>query len=94
MEFWNSVHKIVHTNLRFWRKLSELLTVIGTENCSKCMMTKVKLDKKNIEYKYRYYSDLSNREQDSIDALARKCNIMSFPIVLDEDFNIVDVNNL
>jgi hypothetical protein len=57
-------------------------------------MAKVKLDKIGIEYKYRYYSDLSGREMDAIDAIARENLITSFPIVLDENHNLVDINSL
>jgi glutaredoxin len=68
--------------------------VVGTIGCSKCDQVKFKLNQKKIEYEYKLFTDLNNREQDSIQAIARENDITSFPIILDENNIIVDINTI
>ncbi len=59
-----------------------MLLVIGTENCSKCLMTKNILDSKGIEYTYQLLNSLSKHEQDIYLDMAQKAKQMSMPLII------------
>ncbi len=59
-----------------------MLLVIGTENCSKCLMTKNILDSKGIEYTYQLLNSLSKHEQDIYLDMAQKVKQMSMPLII------------
>jgi glutaredoxin len=59
-----------------------MVTIIGTENCSKCSMIKGLLDNKNINYEYKLFESLSNIEKNNFIELANKNNQVNFPLII------------
>jgi glutaredoxin len=57
------------------------IEIIGTKNCSKCIMVKKILDKKNIEYSYCNIEDLSLQEQEEKKEIAKKEGVLTFPLI-------------
>lgn len=62
-----------------------MVLVIGTENCSKCLMTKNILDSRDIDYEYRLLSEFSKQEQDMYMNMAKEAKMMNFPIILQDE---------
>ena len=62
-----------------------MVLVIGTENCSRCNMTKTILTNKKIEFEYILLNFLTPEEQKKCLDIAEKNNQMSFPLIFKDD---------
>lgn len=62
-----------------------MILVIGTENCSRCNMTKTILTNKKIEFEYKLLDSLSLEEQKKYLNVAQENGQMSFPIIFKND---------
>lgn len=62
-----------------------MILVIGTENCSRCNMTKTILTNKNIEFEYKLIDSLPKEDQEKYLNIAQKNNQMSFPIIFQDN---------
>ncbi len=62
-----------------------MLLIIGTQNCSKCKMTKSILDKKGIEYTYKLNEELTNEEFFNYMEQARNKRLMNFPLIIKDE---------
>jgi glutaredoxin len=70
-----------------------MLTIIGTQGCTRCMQTKTYLDNKNIEYEYKLITDFNEKEQDEIIDKAMKLGLAEFPIII-KDNDIVRLEDI
>ena len=62
-----------------------MILVIGSQNCSRCGMTKLVLDNKKVEYKYVMLDDLQKEEQDKYMKMASDAGMMNFPIIIKDN---------
>ena len=62
-----------------------MLLIIGSQNCSKCKMTKSILDKKNIEYTYKLNNEISQEEFNIYMDKARIKGLMNFPLIIKDE---------
>jgi glutaredoxin len=62
-----------------------MVTVIGTENCSRCKMVKDILTNKGIEFNYILFSSLSEDDKQKYLLMAAENKYASFPIILKDD---------
>jgi len=58
-----------------------MILVIGTENCSRCNMTKNILNNKSMEYEYKLINSLSLEEQNKYLEIAKNNGQMSYPMI-------------
>jgi len=70
-----------------------MLKVIGTNNCSKCLMVKNILNNKQIEYEYSNINDYTQEEQDLFLIKAKEVNITQFPLIFKEN-EIIDISQI
>ena len=68
-----------------------MIELIGTSGCSRCLMVKSILAKRNINYTYTLFEDLTQNEQSRYMELAE--NQLTFPLILKEN-NIIDIKDL
>ena len=68
-----------------------MIKVIGTENCSRCEMTKQILKQNNIEFKYSLFSELDNQLEIRKEAMSK--GMINFPIVL-KDGEMVELQEV
>ena len=68
-----------------------MIKVIGTENCSRCEMTKLILTQNNIEFEYDLFSNLDNQLEIRKQAMAK--GMLNFPIVL-KDGEMVELQEV
>lgn len=66
-----------------------MILVIGTQNCSKCSMTKAILDKKNIEYEYKLSDEIPEVEFNTYMGKAKTKGLMNFPLIVRDEEIIV-----
>jgi glutaredoxin len=59
--------------------------VIGTEFCSRCKGTKLRLDSLGIEYEYKLMSELSQEDQDKYTKMAEDCKMKGFPLIVKDN---------
>jgi glutaredoxin len=59
-----------------------MIKVLGTNNCSRCEMTKTILINKNIEFEYNIITDLPSDLQSEYMSKAREIGQMSFPLII------------
>jgi len=62
-----------------------MLQIIGTQNCSRCKMTKSILDQKGIEYTYKLNSEISQDEFNLYMDKARVKGLMNFPLIIKDE---------
>ena len=62
-----------------------MILVIGSENCSKCKMTKTILENKKVNFEYKLLESLSLEEQKKYINMAQKANQMSMPIIVKDN---------
>jgi glutaredoxin len=62
-----------------------MIKLIGTENCSKCIITKQILDRKGIEYEYLLLDELSKEEQSAYLVTARRSGYATMPLIIKDD---------
>lgn len=70
-----------------------MLLIIGTENCSKCKMTKSILDNKNIDYIYKLNNEISKDEFNKYIEKAKIKGLMNFPLIV-RDEEIIMLNDI
>jgi glutaredoxin len=70
-----------------------VLLIIGTENCSKCKMTKSILDNKNIDYIYKLNNEISKDEFNKYIEKAKIKGLMNFPLIV-RDEEIIMLNDI
>ncbi|MCE5220018.1 MAG: hypothetical protein LLF98_01820 [Clostridium sp.] len=70
-----------------------MILIIGTQNCSRCNMTKTILDKKNIEYTYKLSNDISKEELNEYMKKARIKGLLNFPLIIKND-EIIEVQEI
>jgi len=70
-----------------------MIKVIGTNNCSKCLMVKKILDKKQIEYEYSNINDYTLEEQNLLFLKAKEAKISGFPLIFKEN-EIINISQL
>ena len=66
-----------------------MLLIIGTENCSKCKMTKSILGNKNIDYIYKLNNEISKDEFNKYIEKAKTKGLMNFPLIVRDEEIIV-----
>lgn len=62
-----------------------MILVIGTENCSRCKMTKSILDKKEIDYTYKLNNEISEEEFNNYMIQAKNKGLMNFPLIIENE---------
>ena len=62
-----------------------MVLVIGTENCSRCNMTKNILNNKNIVYDYKLIDSLTSEEQNKYLDIAQQNGQMSYPLIFKDE---------
>lgn len=70
-----------------------MLLVIGTENCSRCNMTKNILNNKGIEFDYKLISSFSTDDKDKYMNMAQQTGQMSFPLII-KDNKIITIQEV
>lgn len=66
-----------------------MITVYGTLNCGRCSVVKTILENKGVEFKYEILDELTEVEQEEVLLNAQENGIGSFPIVADEEGNVI-----
>lgn len=66
-----------------------MLTVIGKVGCTQCTELKYKLTRKNVEFEYLVFEDIPRGPRQIYAKLIREENGGHFPLVLDEDGQVV-----
>ena len=59
-----------------------MLKIIGTKNCSRCIMIKSILDKKNIKYEYNILEELSEEDINKYIGMAKIAGLNSMPLII------------
>ena len=67
----------------------KVVIVYGTNNCGRCSVIKTILKNKGIEFKYKILDDLEEELQDELLVAAKKSGISSFPIIVNQEGNII-----
>ena len=62
-----------------------MILIIGTQNCSKCSMTKAILDKKEIEYEYKLNNEISEDKFNTYLEKAKIKGLMNFPLIVKDE---------
>ena len=62
-----------------------MITVIGTNGCTHCMIAKNKLNQKGITFEYKLITDFTGDEQDKLLSEADKCGITKFPLIVENN---------
>lgn len=62
-----------------------MITVVGKQGCSRCVMVKNQLTAKHINFDYKSFLDFSQDEQDEIITNATNKGLMNFPIIIKND---------
>jgi glutaredoxin len=62
-----------------------LILVIGTENCSRCIMTKTILINKQIDFEYKLIDSFSDEDKDKYMNMAQQAGQMSFPLIVKDN---------
>jgi glutaredoxin len=70
-----------------------MIQVIGTENCSRCLMTKQILKNKNIEFEYVMFDRIDASLQSYLMEQAKKQGLMNFPLIL-KDEQLVELKDV
>lgn len=70
-----------------------MIRVIGKLGCSNCLITKLTLEKKGIDFTYQLISELSDAEQDELFNKAELANKASMPMIL-KDNEFIDITEL
>lgn len=70
-----------------------MISIIGTPMCSRCTITKNLLDRKQIPYEYKLFTDLTDAEQNHIMQLAETAHNRSFPIIV-KDNTVISLKEL
>lgn len=68
-----------------------MITLVGKENCGRCTMVKNILEEKNIDFEYKYISELENESEIMEQAIAKK--IMNMPLII-KDGEIVTLQEV
>lgn len=71
-----------------------MYTVIGTVGCGKCLQVKKILENKNIEFEYKLFLSLDEKEQGRIWKIAEENKIDSFPIIFNDNGNLINMENI
>ena len=71
-----------------------MLKIIGTSNCSRCIMVKNILLNKNIEFEYSLYNDLSEIEKEYYNQLIKKYNQLQFPLIINKNEELINVEDI
>lgn len=61
-----------------------VIEVIGTKNCTACLITKKLLAEREIAFEYKLYDELTPADKEAIMAKARAASHMNFPIIMRE----------
>lgn len=62
-----------------------MLLIIGTQNCTRCNMTKAILEKKYIKYEYKLDSELPKDILHKYMKKAQWAGLMSFPLIIKDE---------
>lgn len=71
-----------------------MYTIIATPTCNKCKIAKKRLELAKVPFKYRLMSELSTEDQETVKFKASDAGQMQFPIVLDEDRMVVNIEDV
>lgn len=62
-----------------------MLTVIGKQNCSRCLITKNILNQNHVEFKYSEIEDFDNKEQERYLKIAEDNGQLLFPLIFKDN---------
>ena len=65
------------------------MLIIGNQGCVNCAKTKKLLTAKGITYTYVQYEELSSDEQTKYKDAAKKAGLMSFPIIINDNDEVI-----
>lgn len=71
-----------------------MITVISTPNCNKCRIAKKRLELAKVPFKAEMMYNLPTEDQMFYVALAREAGQMEFPILINEDNRILDLEGV
>lgn len=71
-----------------------MYTIIATPTCNKCKIAKKRLELAKVPHKYRLMSELNSEDQETVRFKAMDAGQMQFPIVLNEDRMVVDIEEV
>lgn len=70
-----------------------MIQVIASIGCSKCKQAKIRLDKENIKYSYRFIDELNDDTADRYMDMAKEAGQQNFPIIIKDD-NLVSLEDI
>ena len=70
-----------------------MVKVIGQLGCSNCLIVKMTLEKKGVNFTYQLISELSDTERNELFNKAELANKASMPMILKND-EFVDISEL
>lgn len=68
-----------------------MITLIGTENCSRCNMTKEILKNNNVEFEYKLFTELDNQLE--VRKIAMSKGMVNFPLIM-KDNDLVELQEV
>ena len=68
-----------------------MITLIGTENCSRCNVTKNLLTEKGIEFEYKLFTSLDNQLEIRKEAIIK--GMANFPFIM-KDGELVELQEV
>ena len=71
-----------------------MITVISTPNCNKCRIAKRRLELAKVSFKAEMMNSLTTEDQMFYKTLAHEHGLMQFPIIVDEDMQVVDIEEV
>jgi glutaredoxin len=70
-----------------------MLKLIGINGCSKCKVTQMILDNKNIQYEYLNFNDMSLENQNFYTHMAIDNGQKTFPIII-KDNKVINISEV
>lgn len=71
-----------------------MITIIATPNCSRCMVTKRKLENAEIDFEYKLMTSLPTEEQETIRFKAIEAGQKQFPVLLNEERLVMQLGEI
>lgn len=71
-----------------------MITVISTPECNRCRIAKKRLELAEVPFKARMFNSYSTEDQIFYKALAHEAGLMQFPIIIDEDNKVLNLEGV
>lgn len=71
-----------------------MITIISTPSCNKCRIAKRRLELAEVPFKAKMMNSFSTEDQIFYKSLAQEAGQMQFPIIIDEDNKILNLEGV